>query len=89
MKDMFSSVSPKGQVTIPAEIRRLLGVGPRDKVAFRVDDGKVRIMPARYNVESLYGSVMPLKRPEDFKELRRRAKEEHTQRVISKMHQAE
>ena len=34
---MESSVSPKGQVTIPVEIRRLLGVKPKDKVVFRVE----------------------------------------------------
>ena len=34
MKEMLSSVSPKGQITIPVAIRRLLGVKPKDTVAF-------------------------------------------------------
>jgi antitoxin PrlF len=36
----------KGQVTIPADIRRLLGVRPHDEVAFVVEDDHVRLAPA-------------------------------------------
>jgi AbrB family looped-hinge helix DNA binding protein len=59
MKEMFSSVSPKGQVTIPAEVRQLLGVKPKDKVAFRVDNGQVQLVPARHTLESVSGSIEP------------------------------
>src|SRR5688572_12917529 len=38
-----SSITTKGQVTIPAEIRRRLGVGPRDRVDWIVEDGQVRV----------------------------------------------
>lgn len=41
MKEMLSSVSEKGQVTIPLEIRRALDLKPRDKVAFTLEDGEV------------------------------------------------
>ncbi len=43
MREIVSSVTSKGQVTIPVEVRRLLGVKPRDKVSFLVDGDKVRI----------------------------------------------
>jgi len=33
-------------VTIPVQIRRLLGLSTRDKVAFVVAEGKVQIAPA-------------------------------------------
>ena len=46
MLQHVSRVTTKGQVTIPADIRRLLGVGPHDKVAFVVDEDQVRITPA-------------------------------------------
>ena len=45
-----SSLTSKGQVTIPVEIRRLLGLGPHDKVAFIVEDHQVRIAPTRLSV---------------------------------------
>ena len=41
-----STLTRKGQVTIPAHIRRLLGVGPHDRVAFVVTQGHVRLAPA-------------------------------------------
>jgi len=49
-REAVSSVSPKGQITIPAAIRHLLGVGPKDRVAFRVENGEVVIRPARFHV---------------------------------------
>ena len=47
MVQYTSSVTTKGQVTIPVEIRRLLDISPHDKVAFIVEDEQqVRIAPA-------------------------------------------
>lgn len=47
MSQYVSSVTRKGQVTIPVEIRRLLRVSARDKVAFLVEADEVRIVPAK------------------------------------------
>ena len=37
-------VTSKGQVTIPQDIRRRLGVEPGSEVDFEVDDGGVRLV---------------------------------------------
>lgn len=42
MREILASVTSKGQVTIPAEVRKLLHVSANDKVAFIVEDDKVR-----------------------------------------------
>jgi len=42
-----SSVSSKGQVTIPLEIRNRLGIKEGDRVDFVVEDGKTVLRPAR------------------------------------------
>src|SRR5712692_10190997 len=76
-----SSVRPKGQVTIPAEIRQLLGVRPKDRVAFEVTNGQVLIRPARRNLDSLYRSVPALERPLSDKEMTHLAQEEHAREV--------
>ncbi len=61
MKEIVSTITGKGQVTIPSEIRRRLGVAPSDKVAFVLDDaGKVELRAVRYTVASLCGIVPPL-----------------------------
>lgn len=47
MKEYVSTISGKGQVTIPADVRRTLGVEPADKIAFVIaDDGAVELRPA-------------------------------------------
>lgn len=57
MRQYVSTVTVKGQVTIPSEIRRLLELSSHDKVAFIVDDGEVRIAPATSVVERTAGML--------------------------------
>ncbi len=74
MKEALSTVTRKGQITVPAEIRRALGLKEGDKVALSLVDrekGQVRLRPIRSVAELTYGAVTPRKRPEDFQELRR------------------
>ncbi|MDR3070673.1 MAG: AbrB/MazE/SpoVT family DNA-binding domain-containing protein [Propionibacteriaceae bacterium] len=40
-----STITSKGQVTIPAEIRREFGFNPGQLVTFRVEEGNVLIEP--------------------------------------------
>ena len=44
MREFAASLTSKGQVTIPVEIRRLLGVRPREKVTFVVEGDDVRVV---------------------------------------------
>jgi AbrB family looped-hinge helix DNA binding protein len=60
MKEIEATVTQRGQVTIPAEVRRLLGARPYGKVTFRIDGDEVRLLPAAYTLESAFGSVKPL-----------------------------
>ena len=56
-KRIITSISTSGQITLPAEVRRLLGVKARDKVAIEIDDHDVRILPLKYTLETAAGSV--------------------------------
>lgn len=40
-------ITSKGQVTVPREIRRLLGVRPGDGLLFESDDAGTRVLPVR------------------------------------------
>jgi AbrB family looped-hinge helix DNA binding protein len=40
-------ITSKGQITVPHEIRRALGVGPGDKLLFEKDGSGVRVRPVR------------------------------------------
>ena len=79
------TVTTKGQVTIPAEVRRLLEVEPGDKVVFRVTQGTVELQPAAMTLKDAFGAVTPRTQPEDFAALRDVAIEEHVKKVIEEM----
>ena len=85
MKNSTSTVTVKGQVTIPIEVRKALGLKPRDRVTFVLEDGMPRILPWKSKLEAGFGAVKPRKMPEDFKELRRMAMEEVAQRALEKV----
>jgi AbrB family looped-hinge helix DNA binding protein len=80
MAYLRSSVSPKGQVTIPVELRRLLGLKPKDQVAFSVNDGKVQISRA-LTLDDLYMSVPALKTPMTDEAMVRSAMDQHIDHV--------
>ncbi len=82
MRQITTTITQRGQVTIPAEVRRRLGVGPRDKVAFAIDDDGVHLLPAPFTLESAFGSVTPKHTPEDFKAIERVARMERVDQVI-------
>ncbi|MBI4235820.1 MAG: AbrB/MazE/SpoVT family DNA-binding domain-containing protein [Chloroflexi bacterium] len=87
MKEIATTITQRGQVTVPAEVRRVLGVKPRDRVAFRVEGDLVTLAAASFTLESAYGSVQPSQRPEDFDELSRAAKEAKVEKTVRKMGQ--
>ena len=50
-----SALTTKGQVTIPAEVRRQLGLKPGDRVGFIVDADEVRLVRQETRVEAAFG----------------------------------
>lgn len=61
-----STVTRKGQVTIPKLIRERLGVQEGEKVSFSVRGEEVVLRVLRGTILDLKGSVKPSARPEDF-----------------------
>lgn len=57
MKEVRARVTKKGQVTIPIEVRRLLGITAPGDVAFVVDDHGVRLRQRRSAVDETAGAV--------------------------------
>ena len=50
-----STLTSKGQVTIPAEVRRRLGLHPGDHVGFIVDGDEVRLVRKESRIEAAFG----------------------------------
>jgi antitoxin PrlF len=40
-------ITSKGQITVPHEIRRVMGVRPGDRLVFESNGGEVRVRPER------------------------------------------
>ena len=51
----ISTLTSKGQVTIPAEVRRHLGLHPGDHVGFIVEGGVVRLVRQESRIEAAFG----------------------------------
>ncbi|HWO93244.1 MAG TPA: AbrB/MazE/SpoVT family DNA-binding domain-containing protein [Dehalococcoidia bacterium] len=86
MKKILSTVTSRGQVTIPAEVRKVLGAKSGDKVAFEIVGDSVMLKRARFTLETAYGSVPPKHRPEDFEAMKDQAMEEHAEEVARVLH---
>ncbi len=79
----YSTVSSKGQVTIPSEVRERMGIYQGTKLLF-VDDGdRILVYKLEGDLESAYGSL-PYKgrKPIDFKAVRKEAEKYAAEQVV-------
>ena len=59
--EIVAKISSKNQITLPADIRRRLGVGAEDKISFVVQPtGDIVVRPVRYDLHSIFGSIKAL-----------------------------
>ena len=58
---LSSSVTTKGQVTIPMELREKLGIKPGDRVGFVDEGGKIVLQRQETAIEAVFGIVKPRK----------------------------
>ena len=86
MKEIVSTIHSKGQVTIPAEVRRHLGVSTHDKIAFVLeDDGVVKLVAHPYpSVASLRGAAGSLATLVPWAKMRDAAREERLAAKLSR-----
>jgi antitoxin PrlF len=84
MKELLARVTSKGQVTIPAEVRRLLGVEPHDKVAFIVEEDQVRLARRGSVVEQTAGALKSDRAPVSAKKLREVGEEAIAQGAVER-----
>jgi len=73
VKELWTVVTRKGQVTVPAEVRRELELKEGDKVAFVLDEGEVRLVRATSVVERTAGALRGPKSALTAQELRETA----------------
>jgi len=78
MKEIVSTMTSKGRVTIPAEIRKRLGIARGDTLTFVIiDEGRIELRASTYpTVASLRGAAGSLANPRVWGEMRAIARED-------------
>jgi AbrB family looped-hinge helix DNA binding protein len=77
-----STITRKGQVTIPKAIRDRLGVKEGEKVFFVMRGEEVVLKVVKGTILDLRGSVRPSEHPEDFEKIRRSVKQTVAKKVV-------
>ena len=62
-----STISSKGQVTVPVEVRRRLGIKEGDRVEFVTEDGRIYLRPIREEVNpfAAFVGILPAFKTKD------------------------
>ena len=78
MREFISTITSKGQVTIPTEVRNYLGLNTNDKIAFVIDEeGTVNLRVPRYpDIASLRGAAGRLNKSLSWQEMGKIAHED-------------
>jgi len=67
-----ATLTVKGQVTIPVEVRKRMGLDAGDRIEFvELDDGQYLIKPAIDDVRSLKGVLKKPRRPVSVEDMNR------------------
>ena len=84
MKEIISTITRKGQVTIPVEVRKYLGLKAHDKIAFVLDEqGGVQLKAPNYpTVSSLRGAAGTLEKPLSWEKMRQIAYEDRFASIL-------
>lgn len=86
MEQFTSTMSSKGQVTIPAEVRKRLGLHTGDTLTFVADTaGRIELRSARFpTVASLEGAAGTLREPLEWGEVEGIVREERADAILRK-----
>ncbi len=84
MKQIVSKVTSKGQVTIPIEIRKHLGLQTPDTVEFAIINDRIVLRSTSFTVQSLRGIVpaLPNRQTIDFDDVIEEAMADEADRIV-------
>jgi AbrB family looped-hinge helix DNA binding protein len=75
----------RGRVTLPAEVRKLLGITGRGRVFFVIEDERIAVRRDQYTLEEVYASGPPLPDGMDIDEAIREAKVDRADETMRRM----
>lgn len=91
MREYTATVTSKGQLTLPAPLRRQLGIEPGDQVVFVLDDAEsATVRRVEHDVQSVRGLIPtpPGLISEDFDDLIEEAMADHADDLMRRMRES-
>ena len=76
------TITPKGQVTIPAEIREKLKLFPGDKITYEDTATGIVIKPAKKDMIADFGFLKEREHFEDLEEIRSSARKKIAEKIL-------
>jgi AbrB family looped-hinge helix DNA binding protein len=76
------TITPKGQVTIPVEIREKLKLYPGDKIAYEDTASGILIRPAKKDMMTDFGFLKGRGLSEDLEEIRHAVRKKIAEKII-------
>lgn len=80
-----STVTSKGQTTIPKKIRELLDIKPNDKLFYIIEENKVILKPIKGDILELKGSLSSNKKSSDFNKIRKETFKKVSKKIVEDM----
>lgn len=88
MREYVATVTSKGQLTLPAAVRRQLGISPGDRVTIAIDEENgAQLRRVEHDVASVRGLIAtpPGLESQDFDDLIEEAMADHADGVVDRM----
>ncbi|UCD80424.1 MAG: AbrB/MazE/SpoVT family DNA-binding domain-containing protein [Desulfobacterales bacterium] len=76
------TITPKGQVTIPAEIREKLKLYPGDKITYEDTAAGILIKPAKKDMIADFGFLKERDHPEDLEVIRKSVRKKIAEKIL-------
>ena len=90
MNEYVATITSKGQLTLPAAVRRHLGIDPGDRLTIVIEDENgARLLRIYHDVQSVRGltPTPPGLEGRDFDDLIEEVMTDHADALIHRMHQ--
>jgi len=75
------TITPKGQVTIPAEVREKLKLQPGDKITYEHTTAGILLKPAKKDIIDDFGFMKGRRKPADLKTIRKTIRKKMAERI--------
>ena len=75
------TITPKGQVTIPAEIRKKMKLKPGDKIAYEDTAAGILLRPSNKDMMADFGFMKGRKKPADLETIRKSVRKKIAEKI--------